>query len=434
MAEFGTMPTAATLACLGAAGLSWYRGHPDSFDQHAAPALRSFRRRWLRYVAGRWRNLMIDCEFSRENRRTGHVEVPRLVRVRSASPSIDTLYVKPLRGQSLKKFTDATEELAMALKADGLGIVKVKPQLIAITVVRGNPFSELIAPASIPEDSADVDLSAIFMGEDEYGNDWFEPLKGGHLLGVGATGSGKRSLLWNPLLAMGPAIRDGLVLPEMCDLKGGMEAGDAQPLFHRYAAEPADALELIEGYRDDMKATQAHLSAAGMREITVSRETPFRPLFIDELAMMTALADSSTTRQAVRLLAEVMTQGRAAGFAVCAYLQEPTKDVLPIRDLFTGRICLRTTAANHPDMVLGEDMRLRGALADEIPADAEHAGIGFRVDQRSRRPIRVRAGCVSDGDIAELVRSCTPTAVDDSNVVRFRPDDDADDSEEFDAA
>ncbi|MCA1195341.1 cell division protein FtsK [Saccharopolyspora sp. 6V] len=427
MAEFGTVPTAATLAGLGVAGLSWYRGHPDSFDAHAAPALRSFRRRWLRYVAGRWRNLMIDCEFSRENRRTRHVEVPRLVRVRSASPSIDTLYVRPLRGQSLKRFTDATDELAMALKADAIGIIKVKPQLIAITVVRGNPFSEVIDPAPIPADSADVDLSAIFMGEDEYGNDWYEPLWGNHWLGVGATGSGKGALMWNPLRAMGPAIRDGLVRPDMCDLKGGMEAGTARDLFDRYADEPEDALEVIKAFRDDMKATQAHLSAGGMREVTVSTETPFRVLFIDELAMMTALGDSRATRDALRLMAEVMTQGRAAGFAICAYVQEPTKDIVPIRDLFTRRFCLRTTTASHPDMALGEDMRLRGALADEIPADAEHAGIGFRVDQRSRRPIRVRAGYVADDDIAELVRTCTPTAADDSNVIRFRPDEDGDD-------
>ena len=230
--------------------------------------------------------------------------------------------------------------------------------------------------------------------------------------------------MWNPLRAMGPAIRDGLVLPDMCDLKGGMEAGNARPLFHRYADEPDTALEVIEAFRDDMKATQAYLTSEGLREVTISRETPFRPLFVDELAMMTALGDSRTTRDAVRLLAEVMTQGRAAGFAVCAYLQEPTKDVVPIRDLFTRRICLRTTAASHADMVLGEDMRLRGALADEIPADSDHAGIGFRVDQRSRRPIRVRAGYVSDADIAELVRTCTPQV---SNVVPIRATDDEDD-------
>lgn len=420
MTELGPVTTGSVLAGLGAAGVSWYRGHPETFDRYAAPVLRSARRRWIRYVGRRWRGLMIDCEFGRENRRTGHIEVPRLVRVRSASPSIDTLYVKVLRGQSLKKFQDSADELSMALRADALGIVKVKPGLIALTVVRGNPFEQVIDPAEIPADSSDVDLSALYFGEDEYGNDWTEPIIGNHLLGVGATGSGKGSLIWNPLRAMGPAIRDGLVQVDMCDLKGGMEAGNARPLFHHYADDPGEALEVIEAFRDDMKATQRHLKDEGLRKFRVSQETPLRVLMIDELAMMTALGDSGITRKAVKLLAEIMTQGRGPGFAACAFLQEPTKDILPVRDLFTRRICLRTTAENHADMALGDGMRVKGALADEIPADEDHAGIGFRVDQYTRRPIRVRAGNVTDDDITELVNTCTPET---SNVVPFTRDD-----------
>jgi S-DNA-T family DNA segregation ATPase FtsK/SpoIIIE len=57
-------------------------------------------------------------------------------------------------------------------------------------------------------------------------------------------------------------------------------------------------------------------------------------------------------------------------------------------------------------------MRQRGALADEIPIGGDHAGIGFRVDSRSRNPIRVRAGHVTDEDIAELVRTCIPPDTD----------------------
>lgn len=423
--ELGPVPVGATVAGLGLAGLGWYRGHPDSFDEHAGPLLRSIRRRWLRYVGARWRNIMIDCGLSRENRKTGHVEVPRIMRVRSSSPSIDTVYVKVLRGQSLKWFQDRHEELSMALKADALGVIKVKPQVIALTIVRGNPFVDVVDPAEIPVDSDAVDLNAIYLGEDEYGNDWTEPLWRNHWFAVGATASGKGSLWQNPMLAMGPAIRDGLVKPDFCDLKGGMEASNVRPLFAgRYADNPEDSLRVIEAFRDDMRTRQAQLAEQGLREAVVSLETPFRVLFVDELAMMTALGDRRLTSDANKLLAEVMTQGGAAGFSVCAYVQEPTKDIVPIRDLFTRRYCLRTTAASHVDMALGEDMRLRGALADEIPADADHAGIGFRVDQHSRHPTRVRAGYPTDADMAELVRTCTPTqhGPAGSNVVEFRRD------------
>ncbi|MGW5790993.1 FtsK/SpoIIIE domain-containing protein [Saccharopolyspora sp. NPDC003752] len=431
VAELGPVTTAGVLAGVGAAGLSWYRGHPATFDRHAAPWLRAFRQRWLRYIGRRWRGVMIDCEFGRENRRTGHVEVPRLIRVRSASPSIDTLYVKILRGQSLKRFQDAQDELAMALRADALGVTKVKPGVIALTVVRGNPFEHIVDPAEIPADTADVDFEALYMGEDEHGNDWTEPFIGGnHLLGCGATGSGKAGLFWNPLRAMGPAIRDGLVQVDFLDLKGGMEAGVHREFFHRYADEPKHGLQVIEAFRDDMKTTQRYLASEGLRKATPSRETPLRLLMIDELAMMTALGESGITRAAIKLMAEVMTQGRGPLFGVCAYVQEPTKDIVPVRDLFTRRVCLRTTAENHPDMVLGDGMRQRGALADEIPADDEHAGIGFRVDKYSRRPVRVRAGYVSDADITELVRTCTPGPVDESNVVHLHRDHDEEDETE----
>lgn len=414
--ELGPVTVGSALAGTAAAGLGWYRAHPDSYDSYAGPVLRAFRRRWLRYVGARWRDIMESCGLSKTKRNTDHVLTPRLLRVRSAAPSIDTLYVRLLRGQSVKQFQDRHGELAAAFKADTLGITTVKPQVVAITVVRGNPFAEVIEATDIPAETSDVDLAAIELGEDEYGNTWTEPLLGNHWLVAGAMGSGKSSLIWNPLRAMGPAIRNGQVVVDMCDLKGGMETSQGKPLFRRYATDPAEALEVIEAFRDELKDREALLAEQGARTFTPSVETPLRVLMIDELAMMTALGDASITRTAIKVLAEILTQGRAAGFSVCVYVQEPTKDIVPIRDLFTRRMCLRALTAMHPDMVLGDDARVRGAIADEIPADAEHAGIGFRVDDRTRRPTRVRAGYVPDEGITELVGTCTPT-VPESNVI-----------------
>ena len=123
-----------------------------------------------------------------------------------------------------------------------------------------------------------------------------------------------------------------------------------------------------------------------------------------------------------KILAEVLTQGRACGFAVCAYLQEPTKDIVPVRDLFTRRVSLRTGSSSYVDMVLGKDARLRGALADEIP-EVGHEGIGYRTSEKSRNPIRVRAGHTTDDDITELVRTCSPHQFPDdgTNVYTINP-------------
>ena len=137
-------------------------------------------------------------------------------------------------------------------------------------------------------------------------------------------------------------------------------------------------------------------------------ETPYELLIIDELAMLTAYGDRASVREALRLLAEILTQGRAADHGVAGYVQEPSKDVVDVRDLFDTRICLGVTAASHVDMALGDGARDRGALADEIPGDPDHAGIGFVIDPGSRLPVRFRAGYVTDADIDDLVTRCAP--------------------------
>jgi S-DNA-T family DNA segregation ATPase FtsK/SpoIIIE len=47
---------------------------------------------------------------------------------------------------------------------------------------------------------------------------------------------------------------------------------------------------------------------------------------------------------------------------------------------------------------------MRGALADEIPNIPETAGIGFKVAERTRTPVRVRAAYATDEDLKALVK------------------------------
>lgn len=433
LVELGPLTTGSIAAGLAVGGVGWLRAHPDSFRHHVAPRLRSTRRRWFaRYAGSRWQSVCMACDLVREHRRSAELIFPRVMRVRAVTPTIDRVTVHLAPGQSLRTWQDRQEELAAMLNADALGITRIKPQVIVLTVVRGNPFDYIVPAVDIPDTSAEVDLAAIELGETEYGETWTEPLTGGNSwLIMGDTGSGKSSLIWNPLRSMGPMIRDGLVRVWMVDPKGGMETIAGRPLFHRWAdhVEDADdddsgndaldeldaadyagesALRVITEFRNEMKARQAVLAQQGQRKFTLSRETPFELLMIDEMSMLTAFGSRLAAKTLNRLLAEILTQGRGPGFAVCGYLHEPTKDILPVRDLFTRRIALRTASASYVDMVLGEDARLRGALADEIPADEDYAGVGFRVDARHRNPVRVRAGYTTDEDITELVRTCAP--------------------------
>lgn len=399
---------------------AWWRADPATFDRWMAPRLRSVRRRWGAYIGRRWTNIMTACDLVKE-RKDGQVDIPRLVRVTAVTPSIDVLTVQFVRGQSVRKFQEVHEELAAALNVESVSINRVpkKPRQLRIVGIRSNPFEHAIEPADIPEDAEQVDLKALEIGEDELGNDVTIPWLGEHLLVVGRMGSGKSSLIWNPLRAAGPAIRDGLVELSGIDPKGGMELGKAQSLFRSYCDEPDKIVPALKDFRDRMRHRQEQLKAVGARKVTISDETPLNVLIIDELAMLTAYG--ADTKEVQKLLAEVLTQGRACGFVVCAYLQEPTKDVNPLRDLFTRRVCLGVTRDSHVDMALGEGMRDRGALADQIPGGEDHAGIGFLVAADFKvtgkgkvkyhtpgAPMRIRCGETSDEDIDELVKDCTP--------------------------
>lgn len=406
--ELGSTPTGCIVGGVAVGLGGWYRAHPASFDRTVGPWLRAQRRRWTAYLGPRWTKALTACDLVKVNSRSGETHVPRIARVRSATPSIDTLTVRMAQGQTPTLFEEQADALAHAIGAERLGVSRGKPGWVTLIVEWRNPFTHVVPAPDIPADAADVDFMALPVGEDELGNPFTVPLAGRNLLVAGTMGSGKGSLLWSPLRAMGPAIRDGLVRVRVVDLKGGMETERGRPLFHRWATTADTAVQVLKGFRDDMRTRQVALKAQGLRKATVSRETPLEFLVIDELAMLSAYASRDVVREAMALLGEIQTQGRATLFSTAAYVQEPSKDIVDTRDLFTDRICLAVTTDRHVDMVLGDGARDRGALADHIPLGPDHAGIGFAVDPTTRRPRRIRAGYVTDADIDELVRRCTP--------------------------
>ncbi len=405
LVEFGPVTTGGVMAGAVAAGVGWYRGHPDSWELVAAPRLRAVRRRWLSraYLGPWWSRVVEACNLVTVHRTTGVINVPRIIRIRSHSPSTETVYVRLLLGQTPKMWEEAADALAVSLQAERVGVERVRPQVIALVVQRSEPFTEPIIPPDLLGDSEAVDLSRVYLGETEHGTDWVAPLLGQHWLVGGASGSGKNSVTWMALRACAPLIRDGLVRLHVVNPKG-TELNALQPVSHRYAETDADIVEVIQGFWATMQDRKRTLAEQGRRTFVMSRETPLDVLVLDELGAVTGYGDRSLTKGAQSVLPLILSQARALGGTVIGALQEPTKDVIPQRDLFSLRVCLRTTSAGHVDMVLGEDMRRRGALADEIPNVLESAGIGFVVKQRSRTPVRVRAAYCDDSDIADLVR------------------------------
>jgi hypothetical protein len=98
--------------------------------------------------------------------------------------------------------------------------------------------------------------------------------------------------------------------------------------------------------------------------------------------------------------AKVRAAAAALGFTVRGYVQEPTKDTVPVRQLSPRRICLRISAKSHVGLVLGDQAYERGAGANRI-TDAE-AGVGYVFGEGIREPLCVRAGWVLDEMIKHL--------------------------------
>jgi DNA segregation ATPase FtsK/SpoIIIE-like protein len=79
---------------------------------------------------------------------------------------------------------------------------------------------------------------------------------------------------------------------------------------------------------------------------------------------------------------------------------------MTLRSLFPDKIGLRLDGPTEIDMVLGDSAREQGAYCDRIPASLP--GVGYVRIDGVREPTRVRAGHVTDDDIAAMVRDYTP--------------------------
>lgn len=99
------------------------------------------------------------------------------------------------------------------------------------------------------------------------------------------------------------------------------------------------------------------------RHHTATQATPLIVLMIDELAGLTAyMSDPALRKEATASLSRILSKGRGLGIVVTAFLQDPRKEVIPMRGLFTQTIALRLRSREEVTMVPGDGM------ADTAPA------------------------------------------------------------------
>ncbi|WP_057003420.1 FtsK/SpoIIIE domain-containing protein [Mycobacterium kyorinense] len=395
----GTRAGLVTAAVEVAAYLGWSVCEPSSFDRWVTNPLRQRFLAWWRYH----RNWESVCALHGLSARLGErTLVPAVVSVRIGHHA-DVLIVKVVTGQSIADWQKRAPALAATWGADRLTIRATAPGQLRIIIGRGDVLGQPIT-VPMPTPATAVDLGAVRVGVTESRRWWTLPVLGQHVLVAGATGAGKGSVLWSLIAALAPDVKSGRVRLWVIDPKGGMELGAGAALFTRFCYDTgASTVELLRELVELMQARAARLRG----HTRLHSPTPAEPLYvviIDEIAALTAyVTDRKLRAEIEQLLGLLLSQGRAVGISVVAAVQDPAKDTLPVRQLFTVRIGLRMTEATQTAMVLGQGARDAGAECDLI-ADAT-PGIGYVMIDGTADPVRVRAFHVTDRDITALART-----------------------------
>ncbi|GAB1512476.1 FtsK/SpoIIIE domain-containing protein [Actinophytocola sp. KF-1] len=416
-------PSLAAVVVVTAGGLLvWRWRHRTSFEMWAGRWLRSWWLRWTVYarkLPGWLRacgltvvdpdrpTVLVMSPFGRNRRPRRQVRprvdlVPRVLGVRSGA-SWDEVRVRLVAGQKPEDFDEKARELAVARGVSRCQVRELSPRVVSVDFQRRNLLREVVycreLAGLVDVPGTSIDLDRVWSGRTEYGTDWHQPLKGSHTLHAGATGAGKGAQMWCPLVSIAPAIRDGLVRVSGIDPKG-MELAYGRRIFHRYAVTGKDALALLDDLIEEMERRKTEF-AGRLRSVPISRDFPLEIVEFDEIGALIRYIGDRKLREAItERVALLTTQGRALACTVRGYVQEPTKDTVPVRELFPRRICLRVAAKSHVGMVLGDQAYERGAWANRI--GESEAGVGYLFGEGIREPLRVRGGWVPDEVIKEL--------------------------------
>ncbi|MEU2093309.1 FtsK/SpoIIIE domain-containing protein [Nocardia beijingensis] len=338
-----------------------------------------------------------------------------------------------LSGQTRNDWSkdETRDALCQVLAVPEVRVVFPHPGVVRLEL---RVFDTLADTATLPGSvsAAGVDLEAVPVGVTEDFDTWRVRVLYGHILLAGATGSGKGSVLWSIIAALGPAILAGLVDLYLADPKGGAEFGKGENrLFVRFATDNPTILAMLNEAVELMRERLARMRAAGLRKIVPSTDEPLILIIIDEAASLSSYATREEQQEFRRLTGLLLSQGRAAAVSVIAALQDPSKETMPNRQLFPVRIGLRLDEPTQSAMVHGQGARDRGARCDEI--SDQTPGVGYVGEDGSSEFVRVRAYFVSDDDIDAIVDAYSPApeiAAPAEDYSDFDPDDLGDESED----
>ncbi|WP_433054233.1 FtsK/SpoIIIE domain-containing protein [Dactylosporangium sp. CS-033363] len=405
------------IAVAGAVGLWWWRWRPSCQRLVLLPLLAWWRRISLYQL--HWREALTLCKLA--ERFDGARIMPKLLRVRCTAAADEVLLRMP-RGQNPDLYHAASANLAYSFNARECRVYtgrrttppvrkgrwapllrlmdRDRPRLVWLVFPRRDPLRHIV-PAFPVADEPDFERLPLGLGEDL--RTFALRLLATHVLVVGATRSGKGSVLWSLVRALVAGIPTGLVQLWGIDPKGGVELSLGRELFARYEfSDPAAMVEMLEELVAKMRERQARMQGH-VRFHTPTVDEPLYVLVVDEiLALVALLLDPDLRARSRAALGLILTQGGGLGVLAVAFTQDPRKEVVELRDFFPARIALRVNERNHVDLILGDGSRARGALADQLSADPSLRGIGYVVLDDRPEPLRVRFGYVTDDEIRAM--------------------------------
>lgn len=390
----------------------WHGLAPASYEQLCAGPARRLGWRW--HCRRRWDAIAESCGMTtlapRSVRRDGkrvteHRTVsPRLRKVRARGHLLE-LTIRARAGQTVEDLDAAAPRIASTLTAVSHRTRPVSGAGSGCTAVIELVMADaLTVSAAAVEPDPVAACERVRLGRAQGGGPWWLQLRGRHTLVAGCSGAGKGSVLWGICCGLAPAVRADVVRLWGVDLKRGVELAMGSGLFSAHAYSPDDALDVLKALMRVIDE-RGHRMAGATRLHAPVVGDPLHVLVIDELAALTAYADMSIRREADRLLSEILTQGRALGVVVVACVQDPRKDVVSMRGLFTQTIALRLRSSEETTMVLGDGMTHAAPAHRISPA---HPGTGWVVDDTGAAD-RVRADFWRDDLIRDVSRRYATT-------------------------
>lgn len=298
-----------------------------------------------------------------------------------------------------------SEELASIIGCP-VEVHAISPQRVRVELLARAPLREKsFAPLPLQ-----VDLrSPLTIGVRADGTPFRLAVAEKQTLLVGQSGSGKGSVIASVLAALGPGIRDGVVTVDAIDLKGGVEAGAYTGLLRTPAWDYETARTLLHDLVQELEDRLTTMRMGGYRKVEPSVATPLRLLIIDEAAHLIYQAPDTKTRAEVDLLVKrILSTGRAAGYVVLAALQDPIKEALASRDLYTQTLALKFRTRDDAVLALGQSAYEAGARCEQIPSATP--GAGYAIDGETGEVVQFRAFWVSDSDLKEMTRIYAPAA------------------------